>query len=305
MNNHQPEPLIVLSGAAGALGVPVHQALLAAGKRVRAVDRIHPFDRERPVIQADLSYPKNCRRILKDAEVLVHLAYYRKDLYPTPKSFQEHLQLNTELFQAACDAGVKKIIFASSIQVIALQTPDLSAKAVPLGLPLNEQSPPQPDNWYSLAKRCSEEMLSMLQRMYGIDCCIFRFPALTNRGLRENEVWFEGRLSEGFSYLTYRDAADLTLKAIEAKLPGYRVYIPASKKNGLGRPVPEIIREYYEGVPLNNKPLHEMEALVDFSSLTRDTGWEPGELSLEEAMPEQSRIKRLKASLVRRVKLRI
>jgi nucleoside-diphosphate-sugar epimerase len=282
------QALIVLTGATGRLGAPVHRTLLEAGKNVRATDRIRAISSTRPVIKANLLDPVSCRRILQDAKVLVHLAYRREPYgYPNGyphRTFDDHIRLNRTVFLAACQAGVKKIIFSSSIQVVARQLPLVSASQPPRYLPLDENSPPEPDNWYSLAKRCSEEMLAMLRRQYGIDYVILRFPSLFNTVPLLHPERVQGRLSEGHSYLSYRDAANLVLKIIDADLPGGHTYLPASRKNALGRPVTEIIRDYYTGVP-TRKPAAELEGLVDISTLSREIGWEPLELSQPEVEP--------------------
>jgi len=282
------QPLIVLTGAAGRLGAAVHRTLLAAGKNVRATDRVRTVLSAQPLIKANLLNPIACRRLLQDAKVLVHLAF-RREAYWYPngypcRTFDDHIRLNRHVFSAACEAGVKKIIFSSSIQVIARQLPTLNANQPPRYLPLDENSPPEPDNWYSLAKWCSEEMLAMLRRHYGIDYVILRFPPLINAIPHPYPEWCQDRLSEGFCYLTYRDAANVVLKVIEADLPGCQTYFPASRQNTLDRPVTEIIRDRYAGVPLR-KPAAELESLVDISTLKREIGWEPLELTQPDVKP--------------------
>ena len=101
---------------------------------------------------------------------------------------------------------------------------------------------------------------------------------------------------EVFSCLTMRDAADLILKVIDADLPGGRTYLPASRKNTQGLPAQEIVRKYYAGVALQ-KLVEEMESLVDLSTLTRDTGWEPRDLSQPEVETVQPTPRGLRARI--------
>jgi len=290
------EPLIVLTGATGRLGSGVHRTLLEAGKNVRATDRFRIDPAGPPIIKANLLHPPTCRRMMEGASTLIHLAYRREPYgfangYPYT-TFDDHIRLNRHVFLAACEAGVKKIIFSSTVQVIAKQAPGLSGNNPPHYLPLDENSPTEPDNWYSLAKLCSEEMLATLRRTHGIDYAIVRFPALINTVPVRLEDWYKTRLSEAFSYLSYLDAAVLILKVIEADLPGARTYFPASRKNLLGLPVADIIRQYYPDIPLR-KPASEMESLVDISTVARDLGWEPQELSQPDAEPFMPPIWRL------------
>lgn len=302
MKSNEPGPLIVLTGASGKLGHAVHRTLLEAGQNIRAVDKLRSPSPDLNVMQMDLHHEESCRTILKDAQVLVHLAYARDPLIYPPRTFDEHIRLNRTLFQAAQEAGAKKILFASTIQVIAPQIK--SAAVLPLSLPLDENCLPRPDNWYSLSKLCTEEMLAMIHQVYGIDCISIRFPILTNRAPYNHEVWHDTRLSEGFSYLTYWDAAELILQAIKTDLPGCRIYMPASRKNCLNLPVQEVLRKRYEGVPLL-KPAQEIESLVDLSSLTRDLAWEPRELTRPEALPAEPWFERLKKQVIRRLGLQL
>lgn len=279
-------PTIVLTGAGGRLGVPVHRTLLEARKEVRAVDWVRTPLSDPSVVRVNLYRPRDCRRLFQGAHVLIHLAYRREPLgYPNGYSFRtfdDHMRLNRQVFLAACEAGIKKIIFASSIQVVARQLPVLTAIQPPRYLPLDENSPPEPDNWYSLVKRNSEEMLAMLHQQFGIDYVALRFPSLCNLAPPPHIDYHNGRLSEAFSYLSHLDAAKLILKLVEIDLPGGRIYLPASRRNTLGLPAAEIIRKHYAGIPLR-KPVDEIESLVDISAITRETGWEPLELSQPEA----------------------
>jgi nucleoside-diphosphate-sugar epimerase len=147
------QPLIVLTGAAGRLGAPTHRTLLEAGKNVRATDRVRTVSPSRPLVKGNLFDPSTCRRILQDAKLLVHLAYRREPYWyrngNTHQTFDDHILLNRNVFLAACEAGVEKIIFSSSVQVIARQFPLSSADQPPRYLPLDENLPPEPDNWCS------------------------------------------------------------------------------------------------------------------------------------------------------------
>jgi nucleoside-diphosphate-sugar epimerase len=281
------KPLIVLTGASGRLGATVHRTFLDAGQNVRATDRKGTSSQASPVITADLLRPAACRRILREANVLVHLAYDREleghsNGYPC-RTFEDHILLNRRVFQAACEAGVKKIIFSSSVQVIAPQFPSYGASPLPHSLPLDENSPPQPDNWYSLAKRCSEEMLAMLRRKYEIDYVVLRFPTLAHTVPILQPEEHQGRWSEGLSYLSIRDAANLLLKVVESDLPGGRTYFPASRNNSEGLPPEKVIRDFYPGVPLR-RPAGDLEGLIDLSTLKRDFDWEPQDLSQPEGI---------------------
>jgi UDP-glucose 4-epimerase len=235
------------------------------------------------VIKANLLRPATCQRSFRGAKILIHLAYRREpygypDGYP-PRTFDDHIRLNRHVFLEACKAGVRNIIFSSTIQVIAQQRPNGNAVLPPPYLPLDENSPAQPDNWYSLAKWCSEQMLAMLRRQYGIDYTIVRFPGLFSTVPIPHPERHASRRSEAFSYLTFRDAADVLVKTVDADLPGAHIYFPASRNNTQGRPLAEMLSEHLADVPLR-KPAAELESFVDVSTLKREIGWEPMDLKL-------------------------
>jgi nucleoside-diphosphate-sugar epimerase len=75
-----------------------------------------------------------------------------------------------------------------------------------------------------------------------------------------------------------RDAADVILKVIDAGLPGGRIYFPASFQNTQGVPLMQLVRAHYGDVPFR-KPPEELGSLVDLTTLKKEIGWEPRDLS--------------------------
>ena len=75
----------------------------------------------------------------------------------------------------------------------------------------------------------------------------------------------------------YGDACALVQAVLTTPLPGFRIYLPAAKDNYIGKPPGELIRKYYENVPLR-KPIDQINSFIDTTKIREETGWEPHDL---------------------------
>jgi len=274
---------VTLTGAAGRLGEGVCRWLAEQGHAVRAVDRIYRRDLPVRVDVEDLLQREACYRVIEGAEAVVHLANHT-----TPRAraaqtvFNENVTTNMNVFQAARETGVRKIVFASSIQVCTGSWPFAQPGAAPFALPylpLDGDAPAQPANPYALSKHCSEAVLAYQARLTSVSCVAVRFPGLLADAVRpwiakNREAWNADGAPEAFAFLSMSDAATLIGAILAADLPGFRIYLPAARANRLGLPAADVIRAHYPNVPLR-RPLEAIDSLVDVSRITRETGWTP------------------------------
>jgi nucleoside-diphosphate-sugar epimerase len=278
--------LILVTGAAGRLGTVLCPRLVQAGKSIRATDWVCPAGAFSPLVQANLLHPAACARLVEKADVLVHLGNHSSpSQHSAEQTCDENIRMNRLIFQAAIDAGVKKIIFASTHRVLGGPHPSENCCQLSSYLPLDENSPVSavPESYYSVSKMVGEQMLAMNCLKSDVAGITLRLPPLAYISSAPARMQ-EYHLSDPrffFSYLTFLDAADLIKRVIDADLPGYRVYLPASRRTSVPRPVADLVREYYPQVPLR-KPVAELSSLIDISTITRETGWEP----LDQGLPE-------------------
>ena len=279
---------VLVTGAAGRLGRYCVAELIASGFAVVATDRRNHDSGNPPVNILDLLDTNAVNSVMAGVEAVVHLGNHPSLLAaPKDRIFQENVAMNMNVFQAALKHGIGKIIFASSIQVIASEelefSPVCPAPYVAY-LPLDSDSPPQPANPYALSKWIGETMLRDYFVPAGIDAVALRFPTLVDpAGLarlrkRNSEIGEQhhsaaARISQGFGALMYEDAARLVGTLLSRALPGYRVYLPAVTVPPTGD-VAELINTFYRGVPLRRSPV-EMTGLIDISRLEKETGWRP------------------------------
>ncbi len=116
---------ILVTGASGRIGTRLLDVLLEAGMPVRALYR-EPPEQSRDDLQAvegDLLCPATLTSALEGVEVVIHLASYAPaEDDPHPEEHPMHRQVTVEgtrnLAAAARQAGVRRLVFASSTRVI-------------------------------------------------------------------------------------------------------------------------------------------------------------------------------------------
>jgi nucleoside-diphosphate-sugar epimerase len=279
---------VLVTGAAGTLGSETVRALHATGEfQVAACDLIH--SRQLPVHCAvvNLLDREICYRLLDGMDAVVHLANRIDDRGVTAQQLCiENVGINANVFQAASELGVKKILFASSIQVIAGNRRFRGESHLPPSglkyLPLDGNASPNPGNPYALSKRLGEVMLEYYATIHHMSGVAIRFPGLfqgvqtlrKRRKLPSTDGQFWPYLDEAWSYLVVEDAASLLTACLQSSLPGFRIYQPSGRTPRVDLPIPEIVGRFFTDVPLRRQ-VSEMHSLVDLSPLERETGWTP------------------------------
>ncbi len=281
---------LLMTGSTGLLGSYTIAELDAADVECQIIptDVCNRYDRPIAWQPLDLLDEAAVREAMAGVDAVVHLGNYTgapRGRYRThAKTFNENVAMNYNVFSAATDAGAKKIIFASSIQVIAsafnwpADPPHADRIAY---LPLDHDSPPNPTNSYALSKRFSEELLDQFFSRFDVQCVSLRLPWLrTDEQLAEMTVPAAvvsderaSRIAQGFAFLSYRDAARAIVACLTTDLPGHRIYFPAVSKI-VGDAVRPTLDKLYADVPLK-RPVDRIDQLCDYTKLTEDTGWEP------------------------------
>jgi len=278
---------VLVTGAAGRLGSETCRQFQSAGIDFRATDRRAVRELPCEIVVADIRNREACYPLVAGCEAVVHLANYPNSSFGDAQTvFNENCAMNMNIFQAAMEAGVRKIIFASSVQAMSGDRRfDDSAKeqkssALPY-LPLDGEVRANPGNPYAASKVAGEMLLNYFTRIHGITGVALRFPMLLP--LESLARWRdEGperlsrglNLDEAFTLLTFSDATKLVISLLSAQLEGFRVYFPTARTPWLDLPLAEIIRRYFHSVPLR-RSVDEIQSLVDITQIERETGWSP------------------------------
>src|SRR5262245_38778287 len=110
--------LVVVTGSAGTIGRAAVRELTARGHSVRGFDRVRTPDLEDQVV-ANITDPAACKYALHGVHTLVHLAATPDDVEdPVRDLFPNNIVGVYNVFEAARAAGVKRMILASSGQVV-------------------------------------------------------------------------------------------------------------------------------------------------------------------------------------------
>ncbi len=90
--------------------------------------------------------------------------------------------------EAARLAGVRRLIFASSVAIYDLER-------LPAGAPIIETSPAGPKNLYGATKLASEHLLDHYGQIYGLEVVHLRFAGIYGRGQYRGGSWMGRKLN--------------------------------------------------------------------------------------------------------------
>ena len=161
MNTSTPDILVV--GGAGYIGSHVVKALRNAGRQPVVFDNLSTGLRENlfpeiPFIHGDLLIPEQVRAAMRGIRSVIHLAALKAagDSMLEPERYALHnLNGTVNLLHAAGTAGVRHFVFSSSAAVYG----------EPQYLPLDENHPTEPANFYGQTKLQIEMLLSWFSRL--------------------------------------------------------------------------------------------------------------------------------------------
>ena len=161
MNSSTPDILVV--GGAGYIGSHVVKALRDAGRQPVVFDNLSTGLRENlfpdiPFIHGDLLIPEQVRAAMRGIRSVIHLAALKAagDSMLEPERYALHnLNGTVNLLHAAGTAGVRHFVFSSSAAVYG----------EPQYLPLDENHPTEPANFYGQTKLQIEMLLSWFSRL--------------------------------------------------------------------------------------------------------------------------------------------
>lgn len=275
---------VLVTGAAGRLGSLVCKRLVAEGHRVLATDRRFADGLDAPFSLADLRDERALYPLLEGQDALVHLGNIPSlNRGPSAQAvLSDNVAMNANAFRAAVEQGAKRIVFASSLQVM-IRLDDGQQTEPPYTvpyLPLDGRAPANPGhNLYGLSKEVGERLLHLLcERDPALACTSLRFPMLVGASFleRAGQSLPESALNfgEGLTYLELTDAAELVGLVLARQAPGYHQYFPARALELAGHGAAAVAARFFPQTPLR-RPLEGLESLVDLGDLEADLGFLP------------------------------
>lgn len=197
---------VVVTGAAGRIGSAFTGLPAPPGWEVVATDRAASAETE----LLDVTDPRACRRALSSVDAVVHLA---ADPVVSADFRTSVLPLNMigtyNIVAAAVDAGVGRVVFASSIQAVA---------GYPLDMQVREDDPPRPANDYGVGKAFGEALCASMAFR---SSTTFLSVRIGNYG--EQRPAADASLRSRMAWLSRRDAVHLLWRALTADVDGHLV----------------------------------------------------------------------------------
>ncbi|MFQ5834769.1 MAG: SDR family oxidoreductase [bacterium] len=252
----------LVTGGAGFIGSSIVERLLQDGEYVKVIDNfsdgkrenIEPFIQNIELVEADIKDISSVRKAVNGVDYVVHVAAQKS----VPRSIEDPVGNNNNningtlnILLAAKDAGVKRVVFASSSSVYGNQ--DV--------FPQGETLPPCPISPYAASKLAGEYYCSVFYEVYELETVSLRYfnvfgprqdpksqyanviPIFINAALRDKavEVHGDGLQSRDFTYIS--DTVRATLLAAKAPRAAGHVFNIATGKtysiidlvNGIGK----------------------------------------------------------------------
>lgn len=273
VNNGQTR--IVVTGASGRLGTAVTQLFERQGLDVLPTDLVASDSSSKNFVAADLRDFDEVRNVLSGAHSVVHLGNHPGLGESPPHTvFNENVTINEHLFQCATELGLQHIVFASTIQLFGSK-PDRRTVTQPPerpAFPITPATELAPSNLYSLSKQVSEVMLKFYADRCGITATALRLPllhhceghfAISAGSENEHDIF------EGFTSLTYDDAAQLMLSVLSSDLSGFNAFTIGVSDRHLDYGLRQLAETFFNEMPPTTSEL------IDLQEVRALTGWQP------------------------------
>jgi UDP-glucose 4-epimerase len=166
---------------------------------------------------------------------------------------------------------------------------------LPDELPITETHPRRPEDAYGLSKIVTEEAGAAIARRDGVSVASVRpswiqFPGdypCRDEGYVES---LDAGAGNYWSYVDVRDVAEMVAAALENPVDGHEAFNCVAADNALGRPLVDLLCEYYGDVPEEWRDRVEGDDSAFSTAKARDLlGWEPERSwrdAADESVPE-------------------
>ena len=271
---------ICVTGSSGRAGRAVVADLAEHGHGVLGVDLVPPRGQDGPAdfLRANLTDYGQAVEVLQGMDAVVHLANIPAPGLRTPSvTFNDNMTMNFNVFQAAAETGLRRVVWASSETTLGLPF-----SSPPRYAPVDEDHYPLPTSTYALSKVASETIATEIATWSGIPFVALRFSNILGPAdyTRFPSFWDDPATRKWnlWSYIDERDAAQACRVALEADitLGGSRSasFIIAAADTVMTRRSADLMKQVFPDVPLRG----DVEGNASLFSIARARqvlGFEP------------------------------
>ena len=261
---------VFFTGGAGFIGLHVIPMLLDRGYDVRVFDNMFRGDREAmaelaktgrvELVDQDVRYGGAVHQAMKGCESVLHFAAVsiNKSQADPYESMDINMIGEHNVFAAAADHGVRRLVFASSASVYG----------DPTKIPMHEDDPLNPLTPYCISKRAGEDLLGFYQRRAGLSWLALRFFNVYGEGQKTTAYYtsvinhfvnrlkngeapvIDGRGEQSMDFIHVHDIARATVLALEAEQDN----LPVNVGTGIDTTIAELARILIEAVGADVQP---------------------------------------------------
>lgn len=298
---------VFFTGGAGFIGLHVVPMLLERGYRVRLFDNMFRGDRDRvaklcetgrvELIDQDVRYGGAVHKAMAGCDSVIHFAAV--SINKSVADPYESVDINTvgshNVFAAAADHGVRRVVFASSASVYG----------EPRRLPMHEDDQLSPLTPYCISKRAGEDLLGFYQRTRGLSWIALRFFNVYGPGQKTTAYYtsvinhfvnrlragqapvIDGRGEQSMDFVHVHDIARGTVAALDTE----RDNVAVNLGTGVDTSVARLAKILIDAVGADVQPIfNERDVLVsrraaDIARAREVLGWAPT-MTVEDGMRE-------------------
>jgi nucleoside-diphosphate-sugar epimerase len=267
---------VVVTGGSGKAGVAVVADLSEQGYEVMTVDVAASGDPDEPTLIADLTDFGQTVDSLHGFDAVVHLAATpAPNIRPDTETFRNNMMSTYNVFAAAAQLGMERVVWASSETLIGLPF----EREQPRYVPIDEDHPLLPESHYALSKLAGEAIAAQFSRWTGIPFIGLRISNIMNEPdytERFPGFWDDATLRAWnlWGYVDARDVALATRLGLTTDVKGAESFLVAAADTCMTRPSLDLMAEVYPGVPIRGE-VSGHETLLAIDKARAMLGYEP------------------------------
>jgi UDP-glucose 4-epimerase len=261
---------VFFTGGAGFIGLHVIPILLERGYNIRIFDNMFRGDRDRvselvstgrvELIDQDVRYGGAVHQAMSGCESVIHFAAVsiNKSQADPYESMDINMVGSHNVFSAAADHGIRRLVFASSASVYG----------DPEKIPMHEDDPLRPMTPYCISKRACEDLLGFYQRRAGLSWIALRFFNVYGEGqkttayytsvinhfvarlINGNPPVIDGRGEQSMDFVHVQDVARATVLALDSE----NDKLPINVGTGIDTSVATLARILIDAVGVDVEP---------------------------------------------------